>query len=697
MINAWQARQIRNFFQRSVISCNVDKSPCVFWGSLQSSLISDAQIDMVFAQPAVAIAVITGGHLLCVDLDTTDAVEIFRREFPDLWNTHRNRTVRGYHLFYTVTTEDNLTNKRGDGVDFLHEGCYALLPPSPGKTPDQAGPLCALSAAEIGSMLTYFQLRKNEDVSWQPSRDETLSQFTPVSLAGLVNVYHERRRALGSRNAALYRTAAYARSVGVAQAVTESALIDVYVQSPAPPGHKRESATSRARAGRATINSAYTRAAYAVKHLIESLPAAAHQVMSQRKHTAAARALDKLYKSQWTEATQAELQALDTDWGMRRLVDFLLVSDLCEIKRFPPNPPAERFAEYPTDTPTEKQNVFAEGHNQQKPPNAGGRPLFLYSIPTARQVCDWLGVQHWWIDPIDLSSLAAKTPLRLALLRGLLTRLGPTGRCSLPWQATVFGVNRKTVQRWHKLLGVISQHPGRILSGVNLRRYFPDENRQADCWIQDSKGKRYPAKRVIAAQLWASGKTGLSYHRRADPNCYYLPSGSERPVPYQPAIDPAKMPDSRSQIDCDEFYPPVSWNFPSNAAPECNQAPLSRSDRLLEVARSQYGLNWHFADPPEQTPGPAAYVPRWGADVPGTPLIEESLEDVAILLYNELNRRAQPDQRIRADKMRELVSRYGPDPVRTVVKRLTGRIHNPVAYVIGCLVRERNTNESPAG
>lgn len=681
-INAWLARQSKKTFQRSVIPCNADKSPRIQWAQFQSTLITDDLIDLIFAQSAPAMAVITGGHLLCVDLDSQDATDSFRSEFPDLWNTRRNRTVRGFHLFYRVDTTENWTNKRAAGVDFLHEGCYALLPPSPGKTPDQAGPLRPLSAAEYGSILTHFQLRENEVVSWQPDELLTQSQCTP---AGLIAVYQERRQALGSRNAALYQAASYARRSGLDQAATESALLDIYSQSPAPPGHRRESTAARLRAGQATIASAYTGQAYAVKRLVDSLPAAAHQIMSQRKQTAAARLLDKVYRAGFRgPVTQARLQGLDTDWGMRRTVEFLESSGLAEITQSPPGPPAQRYAGYPADNTTEKQNVFVSGQNQQKPPNVGGRPLYLYQIPTAREVCDWLGISHWWIDPIDLSALNSKTPLRLALLTGLLSRIGAQGRCSLSWQASVFGVNRKTIKRWFDALGVISQHPGRALSGFNLSSVLPDESRRPDCWIQDNTGKKYPAIRVVAAKLWSQGKTGLTFHYRYDPNCYYLPTA--RPNQQKPL-------DWCSQSDSSENSPRNSYAFSPEPTIDQPPGPVSRSERLLALARAQYGLNWHFDGPPAQLPAQTPYVPKWGAGAPGAPLADDDQEAAAIHLYNELNRRARPDKRIRADVMRGLVTQYGVDQVRTAVKRLTGRINNPVGYVICCLARERNNDE----
>ena len=666
--NSYRAKQLQKIFGRAALPCNADKSPRTSWKLLQTAPASDEMAELLFAQAAPAIAIICGGDLAALDIDNQAAATEFQQKHPELCETRCEKTPRGVHLFYRVAGDVTLT-AHWRGADFLHDGSYVIVAPSPGYVVEVDLPIRELSNADHQRIVQFFNpLSKNEFTRPRELPNFILPQLTPV---GLKSIYLRKLQATGSRNQALFQTASYARSCGCSQDMLAAVLVDVFAASAPAGAHKRESERARIRESERTIASAYNRAPYVIKHILRALPAAAHQALSQRKLTAAARMLDIIYKNhpgQSIQVTQHDMRALATDWGTRRTVEFLESANLTHVSRLPPRTPPQKtaIAETKVGFPTEKQCKHCIPAKPTKTPNAGGRPQFAYAVPSVRQVCDWLGVACFLLDSVSLDDLQAKTPLRLALLRGLLARCA---RSSQFWQALVFGVHISTIQRWHNRLGVIAVYPGHALTGRNLDSYLPDEERIIDHWIQDSRGRRYPALRAVAARLWAKGKR-LTIHNRY--TFVYMPRNAPK---LERVYQPLLMPETALRT------PPRAGCAPAHDAP----APATTIERPPRWLKLQRRFQEMYSTPPPPLP---PWRAKWGRAVPGRALPDAEAEAAAQHLYNKINQRARNDKRASIDLIRSWITTHGPQRVEFVINRITSSVRNPVGYVRTVLERE---------
>jgi len=708
------ARGYKQQFNRSIIPTRAGKSPATAaWGIYRDALISDEALDLLFSLPDVyGLAVITGQHLAVIDFDNLNQAKAFQAHFPTLWDTLRHQTPRGLHLFFTVTPGTVAARKfPGPGVDFIYGG-YTILPPTPGYSVERESVPLYLSADEYAEICAFFGgdplPTKGQELIERTFRPNLLSPVTPEHLRG---IYHAHQDA--GRNNALFKACCYAYAMGVSEEMAKTALAEEYVYSPAPPGHKRQGRQARYQEAVKTIHSAYSRQPMVIRDTNpRTLPAAAHQVLSQRRETAVGRALDKLYKSGRRAGdiiTQGEIRESNTDWASRRVPDFLAESGLSKLRKIPPNPPKKTAnADLPTKHPTEKQCYCSDAKPTKTYKDVGGRPQIGYMLPSPKEICNYLGVGIFLVDPSQLAELDAKTPYRLVCLRGLLRRVEGKPGCNQVWQARIFGVHPSTIRRWHDRLGVITYNPGRTLSGDNIKMLLPED--KDDQWIEDSTGKRYPAKQIIAFKLWGRGIRGLTLHSLY--NWTYFTSEAALEAHHKPHITqlPLKMRGEQPKtIEPPSRIPPAP--MPAASAPAIDETPESPApvtvpvnssfpllhrqyNDLLKWYRSEFDANnlahWQKAFELvdmhlalcDNSPAPMPKRPRQKA---GQPLSDPNAEGLAKHLQEKLNRFAASGKRISLQTMRELLTAYGEERVKRAIEIASSHyrnIHNPVGYFI---------------
>jgi hypothetical protein len=151
----------------------------------------------------------------------------------------------------------------------------------------------------------------------------------------------------------------------------------------------------------------------------------------------------------------------------------------------------------------------------------------LFVIPAIDRLCALLGVRSKVGDrlrPEDLESLASYR----AALHAALIRRAP-GKYPRRWQAERLGISKASCRRYEKRTGIHAHATFRTwaVTWGNLEKLLSDD-REMGRFLEDEKGRRYPALRVLARKLLAQGKRLL--FRSQDANHYELRDGEALPA-----------------------------------------------------------------------------------------------------------------------------------------------------------------------
>jgi hypothetical protein len=147
-----------------------------------------------------------------------------------------------------------------------------------------------------------------------------------------------------------------------------------------------------------------------------------------------------------------------------------------------------------------KQCFLIAGKNQEKP--RGGRPHYVYQMPTNKEMCRILNVKMTHSDVLERADFGSARQTRMALHRELIKRR--KGSYSKFWLAARLGICQRTIYAYTRLLPIHSRAMF-IETTVHWKtvEHLPLDEPLRGAFLQTAQGKRYPALRQIACRLLA--------------------------------------------------------------------------------------------------------------------------------------------------------------------------------------------------
>lgn len=665
----------------SVIPVQTDpgraKVAAVGWKPYQQRHATEAELRGWFlGQEYSGIAIVTGAvsGLIVLDFDDRHLYERFCHAYPDLRQTYTVRTRRGHHLYYRIPENYRLCSRKGQGIDLQAEGSYVVAPPT---TIDEysyhiclAVPPRTLTPNEIVSF-EAFLTRVNPNAP-DISEKREFGAFS-CEIEGMGKDYPQPQRQLltssdlqylyahlaqkGSRNEALFRVSLKARDEGWHREQVAAALVDVHVQQPTASDHRQESPKQRHSEAVKTIDSAFSRPRRmftGAKTHSPQIPNSVREKLFQLHQTYTVRVLDGLrlagLQPGQTFTTQQALELLKGRVGRDSVYHALNATTDGDDPIFaqvnPPldTPKSRSYADEDMSTGQPKNAFLVESKNQEKP--QGGRPERLFVMPTNLELCRKLKVKLTWSDPLTEDDLASAKQTRMAVHREFIRRR--PGIYPRKWLARRLGICTVTLDTYNREIPVNVRHcyHEKPITWHNLHE-LPLSLDIAGAFLEDEQGKRYPAKREIAQKLLAKKHTVTYKHQ--DANFYWL--GDLPPS----ALIPNKLfvqPKASALM-----FPPF-------------QRPMEPYRPPASTQVSQTNIYPHT--------GSVSWKPQ-----PSTTQIEALAERV----YRQVNRRAEPAQRISQANAKRLVETYGIVAVEQGLKRLEwyakkGRVERPVGFLM---------------
>ena len=540
------------------------KVAAVPWSAYQQSKPALAQLRQWFVEDEfMALAIVTGSisRLAVLDFDTPEGFRSFKSRFPALAETHVVQTRRGFHIYYRLPSNMRIPSRKGQGVDLLSDGCYVVARPSTiaGHTYKlvQGGQPRTLSIPDLHHILSFIEEQSPASSRQFPVPSSQLpaqvdlpnpsSSFTHHSSLVTHNLSSPQHSALSTqhlsssyryyaasgqgRNRALFFASLTARDYGWLLEQTLQTLVDLHINQRAPGSHTSESPEIRRLEAENTIRSAYSRPPrvrkIAQSHPGESngLPNTVRENLFQRKNTHAVRLWEGLHVKGIHPSTifTAE-QAVTTLKGIVGRDSIynalnLTINGEALFEHLSPSahPQASNDAAIDTETKKPKKCVF--GRAEKSGINPRGPQTRRFIMPAPLDWCRILGVQPLHSDPLTVDDLSSAKMTRMAAHRELIKRR--PGMYPRRWLAHRLGVRVETIDTYNVEIPIQKrpQFSEKRIYWSNIR-LVPDDNMQIDgAFLEDSSGKRYPAKRTIAAKLLAQGQS-LTY-KRQDANYYW--------------------------------------------------------------------------------------------------------------------------------------------------------------------------------
>jgi hypothetical protein len=109
------------------------KVPALSWAAYQKARPSLDQCRSWFLDDEfLGIGIVTGiiSRLAVLDFDSPEAFRSFQSRYPDLAQQQVIQTRRGYHIYYQLPPNFRLPSRKGQGIDLLAEGCFAVARPT---------------------------------------------------------------------------------------------------------------------------------------------------------------------------------------------------------------------------------------------------------------------------------------------------------------------------------------------------------------------------------------------------------------------------------------------------------------------------------------------------------------------------------------------------------------------------------------
>lgn len=517
------------------------KQAALPWREFQRRRATQSQIDRWFLQEQHAgLAIVTGAisNLVILDFDDAEQFALFKRRFPQLTQTYTVTSAGRQmpHLYFRIPIGTIIPTQHGDGVDLLGEGSYAVAAPTQfndkayevtnGKFP------VMLTSGQIDRILQFVRSTRNN--TGQPALDVFIPQISAMPQGAsptaktvamplpqwneqdAVAAYLQRCRQ-GGRNDALFRTAIDLRDQGWNRNRVVNALAVVHMNQAPPPGHPAETPQQRLREARATIDSAFSRPPRPQRERLKTdsttpaIPNMLREYFLQRNEAAVVRVLEgllhagvlagaRLKEREFCEKLEKTVGRYSIRKALNaRLDDGSPIFEESEDGANPsPAPPS------PADAATADAGGSNNSCELSRVPSPNkkrrGRPATYYRVPSIARLCEHLGIANTYGDPLTNQDIASPAHYRRSLERGLFKRR--PGQYTNAWLAERLGVSRRTVQRYHRDEQIRSRAAfQRVYVTWETLGRVPEDNDIDGMFLETEYGKRYPAKRALAAKL----------------------------------------------------------------------------------------------------------------------------------------------------------------------------------------------------
>jgi len=522
------------------------KVAAVAWTPYQRRHAGADEIERWFDRtPYAGLGIVTGtvSQLLVLDFDAPELFHAFERELPELAATRTVLTRRGRHLYFHVPPYLRVPSRKLAGVDLLSDGHYVVAPPTVidghvyrvkrGGLPKTVDPtdvrrinafldrhaVAAVQSPDTTSGLLIATHGEKREIQAFSREDESLlataSPAEPeedsfLTAEALIRFYrgltHQSRR-----NIALFKTSCLARDQGWKFEAVVAVLAGAHVDELPIGPHRCEHPKARHHEAVRTIRSAFSKPPRPPQRKDASgLFNSIREKLMQLKQTCVVRVLEGLRLAGLkagqlvSERTVLELlKGLVGRHSVRLALGAKTPSGQPVFERISPRHPPQRFAanQIRIDRQT---NAYV---NETKPDSIPGRRETHFRIPSAKALCQRLGVAPSGSDPVALEDLQTAKKTRQALQRELIRRR--PGTYLRKWLGDRLGVSERTVSRYNQqIVGVqvvptFTQTP---LTWGNLNAIPAPEIAPAGTCLEDSTGKRWPAIKGIAQKLLAQGR-----------------------------------------------------------------------------------------------------------------------------------------------------------------------------------------------
>jgi hypothetical protein len=377
----------------------------------------------------------------------------------------------------------------------------------------------------------------------------------------------------------------------------------------------------------------------------------------------------------YREAVQ-RLSGLVGQWSIRRALAATVLdgTGIFALKNPSPEPPTPATADGEKQQPQSKKRFLISAPNPTL--NRRGRPTQRYFIlPEVYELCQRLGIRPSGSDTLDEADVRSAPRYRQALHRAYIQRR--PGQYPRSWLASRLGVSIRTEQRYNLAadIHVQARYDSVLLSWSNLNAIADFE--VAGTFLQDERGKRYPARQEIAAHLLAQRHAVV--YRRQRTNHY---SCDESPPTFTstPLLFNRQHPGSTNMSKKPRplearSYHPFSDN-PSSAAHD-PPVPVSPIQQMPPPAPPAL---------PQQRAGPPVRVERRSQRYYRRPLADNRMEYLAGRVHLETSASTSA-QGMSLCNARRLVDTYGVQPVQTALKRMMwlrgkGKIRSPAGFLV---------------
>jgi hypothetical protein len=678
------------------------------------------------------IAIVTGriSKIAVLDFDIPEGFRDFSAQYPELVEHHVIQTKRGYHIYFHLPPHLHLSSRKGGGIDLLVEGRYVIARPTciDGHTYKliRGGQPKTLTAFDIQRITHFFdgQARivalpasKREFMAFALDSDnnQPLHKIPPVlkTQADLHQIYREGVKKGRGRNEALFQASLKARDDGWSAEQTLAALADLHVRQPTSGSHRPETAARRYQEARKTVQSAFSRSPCRLQPLAnaddrQTIPTSVRECLFQMGETRVVRLLDGLrlkgIKPGEVFITSQALELLKGVVGRDSIYTALkaqTVSGEAIFKRQNPSPAPLTPANAAIDTKTETNKCFI-GRAKKPGISPNHRPATLYIMPSNDELCLGLGVKLSRSDPMTLNDLATAKQTRQAAYRELVRRR--PAKYPRRWLAYRLGISCVTLDSYTDQVEGLHSHPcfwEQKIYWSNLNA-VPDEMEIMGAVLADETGKRYPAKRKIAAFLLGKGRRVV--YKRQDAN-YYWYSDSPIEISVTPGLHPKwreleVQPRALNRVIRQPYTigDAVSALIQSDHARNKieidvrnNQAFLLKTPSILTLAPNTPAKDQDVLKSSVPASHKTACQPNYHK-----PLKDASKEALALRVYNAINQDTSDQaNRISQASARRLVDMYGVEQVEQGLDIIGKRraIINPAGFLVTWLRSESRRDQ----
>lgn len=676
----------------------------VEWGLYQRRRPTLTEIHKWFLEDGFGgLAIVTGNisRLAVLDFDTQEGFRDFSTQFPDLVATQVIQTRRGYHVYFHLPPHLHLLSRKGQGIDLLVAGRYVIARPTciDGHAYKliRGGQPKTLTQFDVDSINRFIDKEASLIATPTPERGFRASSFdsdgtqqnhsqpqTPTEpLYDLRGMYQHLIEKGSGRNEALFQVSLKARDSGNSINGVLGALADIHVFQLSSNSHRTETPAQRYLEAKRTVQSAFSRPPRLIRQVTvvkgDQLPNRVREKLFKCGETRSVRVIEALrlkgiVPGQVFTSSEA-IELLKGIVGRDSVYAALKAQNTAGQPIFPRQNPSllnlPSDANAATNSKTETNNcIFGRAEKPVISPKH--RPANLYIMPTNDELCHCLGVKTSHSDPITLEELVTAKQTRMAAQRELIKRC--PGIYPRRWLAGRLGVACDTLDTYNREIEGLHWHPcfwEQPIYWSNLNS-VPDGIEINGAVLVDQTGKRYPAKRRIAAWLLGQGRRVI--YKRQDANFYWYGDTLPNQVT---SVEPSQI-----------------WREEARPAQPLVREYRPDKELISTLQTPALALATHT---PMQVSKP---VTTQKPVIPlnyRKPLPDSAQEALANRLYQGINERcADPAQHMSHFTARQLVHTYGICAVEIALTILGQRHHidSPVGFLVTVLRSESKWHRS---